>query len=397
MSAEERVRTNYLASEGRIEAEREASLSAEGQLSDSDRMQILAQQALQAEKRHYWNEFSGGQLREQAYKQLIQDVDYQTDHVKAFGELPEVFEEAGTRENPLDRLLYRLGIFGGYLQTRKIGHMADRFEQYSAKASATRSVLKLLDRLLKEETIDRDAYDHVREYFQNGHDRSEGALVAMGSDYPEYVDRTQEYLLTRSCLNNEESTLEMIKSLGLVPDKVYSQQKTEIEEAFEKLRTRPVDTLQLEPTALLAQIPLFQHCSENGIDRIADLLESESFAEGDRIVRQGESGDSMYVVARSSVKVLHDSEGEPSNLLAVLCAGGFFGEIALLAESPRTATVQAATPCTMLRLRRNNLRTLMDLSPELREDVDRAYKERLAAIQSLGQKKEDVDGKVSSV
>lgn len=131
------------------------------------------------------------------------------------------------------------------------------------------------------------------------------------------------------------------------------------------------------------------------IERIADLLESESFAEGDRVVRQGESGDSMYVVARGSVKVLLEAEGEPANLLAVLCAGAFFGEIALLDESPRTATVQAATPCTLLRLRRKNLEMLMNISPELREDVDLAYKERLAAIQTIGHKKDGIRGEVS--
>ena len=49
----------------------------------------------------------------------------------------------------------------------------------------------------------------------------------------------------------------------------------------------------------------------------------------------------------------------------------------------------------MLRLRRNNLQTLMDLSPELREDADRAHKERFVAIQSLGQKREDAEGEVS--
>jgi len=69
--------------------------------------------------------------------------------------------------------------------------------------------------------------------------------------------------------------------------------------------------------------------------------------------------------------------------LAFLGTGGFFGEIALLDESPRTATVRAAAPCTMLRLRRRNLEKLMELSPETREAVDRAYKERLTATASL--------------
>jgi hypothetical protein len=77
-------------------------------------------------------------------------------------------------------------------------------------------------------------------------------------------------------------------------------------------------------------------------------------------------------------------EHQPPDLLAILVAGGFFGELALLAESPRTATVRTASPCTMLRLRRRNLETLMDATPDLRSSVHRAYKERLVALESLG-------------
>ncbi len=323
-------------------------------------------------------------MREQAYKQLIQDVDGQADHIKAYGNLPETFEEASTRESTLDHLLYKIGIFGSYVQARKVSQMADRFEQNSAKAAGARSVGSLLDRLRKEETIDEDAYDAVRRHYQFRQDKAQRELASMAADYPEYVERTQEFLLTRSCLHNEEATLHKLRELGLVPDKVYLQHKEEIQNGFARLRARPVETLKLDPTALLAQIPLLEHCGEHSLERVAELLESESFAEGDRIVRQGESGSSMYVIARGAVQILKEIENQPPDLLAILVAGGFFGEIALLDESPRTATVRAASPCTMLRLRRRNLETLMDITPDIRSAVQRAYKERLAALESLG-------------
>ena len=379
----DKVRMSYLNRESQIETERETSRSGDGHLSNRDQLEVVAHQALCIEKQHYWEEFAEGHLREQAYKQLIQDVDYQADHVKAYGELPETFEEAGTRESPLDYVLYKLGIFGHYLQTRKVGEMADRFEQNSAKAAGARSVASLLDRLHKEETIDEDAYRTVRNYYQFRHDKAQRELSSMAVDYPEYVERTQEFLLTRSCLHNEEATLQMLRELGLVPDKVYLQHKEEIADGFARLRNRPVENLQLDPASLLAQIPLFEHCSEDDLARVARLLESESFAEGDRIVRQGESSDSMYVIARGAVKVLKEIDNQQPDLLAILVAGGFFGEIALLAESPRTASVRAASPCTMLRLRRRNLETLMALSPDIKQSGQRAYKERLAALESL--------------
>ena len=348
-------------------------------------MQVLANQALRAEKKHYWEEFYEGNLTEAAYKQLAQDVDYQTDHVKVYGRLPESFEEASTRESVLDRLLYRLGIFKGYLQKRKVSQIADSFEENCAATAAARSVAALLDRLLREGSVDEDTHATIRSYYQKRHDKAQRELTTTATDYPEYVERTQQYLLTRSCLHNEETSLEMLRDLGLVPDKVYLEQKAEIEEGLERLRARPVETLRLDPESLIAHIPLFEHCGGGGVQRIAEMLEPESFAEGDKIVRQGESGESMYVIARGTVQVLRE-DGDESRLLAILASGGFFGEIALLAESPRTATVRAATPCTVLRLRRKNLEQLMNTYSEIRDNVQRAYKERLAAIAALAPK-----------
>ena len=92
----------------------------------------------------------------------------------------------------------------------------------------------------------------------------------------------------------------------------------------------------------------------------------------------------MSVIAVTTVGYGEVIENPTPDLLAILVAGGFLGEIALLAESPRTATVQAARPCTMLRLCRRNLETLMDMAPDIIGCVHRAYKERLAALESLG-------------
>ena len=381
----QQVQQDYLSGEARLEAEREAWLAADGELSQSDRIQVLANQALRAEKKHYWEEFYEGNLTEAAYKQLAQDVDYQTDHLKVYRRLPESFEEASTRESTLDRLLYRLGIFKAYLQKRKVSQIADRFEENCAETAAARSVAALLDRLVREGSVDEDTHATIRSYYQKRHDKARQELTTTATDYPEYVERTQQYLLTRSCLHNEETSLEMLRELGLVPDKVYLEQKTEIAEGLERLRARPVETLRLDPESLIAHIPLFEHCGGGGVRRIAEMLEPESFAEGDKIVRQGESGESMYVIARGTVQVLRE-DGNESRLLAILASGGFFGEIALLAESPRTATVRAATPCTMLRLRRKNLEQLMNTYPEIRDDVQHAYKERLAATAALAPK-----------
>ncbi len=379
----EKVGARYRAEERRIEDERKHAFSEGMEFAEKDRLQVLANQALRTEKRHYWEEFSNGHLTEQAYKQLINDVDYQSDHVKAYGSLPDTFREAGTKESALDHLLYRLGMFKGYAQERRVRHIADRFEQNLAKSAAAAKVKALLDRIQMDSFVDEDTTSAVGDYYRHRSDKARRELAAMANDYPEYVERTQEFLLTRSCLTQEQSTLGMLRELGLMPDKAYMQQREEIREEFERLRARPVEALRLDPESLLAQIQLFGLCGPDSIQRIAAMMEPESFAEGDDVVRQGESGDSMYVIARGTVEVLRESDGE-RHMMALLCAGGFFGEIALLADTTRTATVRAAAPCTVLRLRRENLEKLMEMSPDIHDAVHKAYKERLAATRSFG-------------
>ena len=378
----ERVGSRYRAEEGRIEEERTHAFSEGVEFNDRDRLGVLANQALLAEKRHYWKEFANGHLTEHAYKQLLHDVDYQSDHVKAYGSLPDTFQEAGTRESSLDHLLYRLGIFKAYAQERRVRHIADRFEQNLAKSAAAVEVTALLDRIQGDGVINEDTTAAVRDHYRHRSDKAYRELTAMATDYPEYVERTQEFLLTRSCLTLEQTTLEMLRDLGLMPDKAYVQQQEEIRSEFDRLRARPVEALRLDPESLLAQIQLFGLCAPDSIQRIAEMMEPESFAEGDDIVRQGESGDSMYVIARGTVEVLREGDGD-THMMALLCAGGFFGEIALLADTTRTATVRAATPCTLLRLRRGNLEKLMEMSPDIHDAVHKAYKERLAATEAF--------------
>ena len=103
-------------------------------------------------------------------------------------------------------------------------HIVDRFEQNLAKSAAAVEVTALLDRIRGDSVIDEDTTATVRDHYRHRSDKARRELTAMATDYPEYVERTQEFLLTRSCLTLEQTTLEMLRDLGLMPDKAYVQQ-----------------------------------------------------------------------------------------------------------------------------------------------------------------------------
>ena len=87
-------------------------------------------------------------------------------------------------------------------------------------------------------------------------------------------------------------------------------------------------------------------------DELADFLELLDIVEvkkGELIVKQDDHGDCMFILVEGSVRVLHHSGGRDINL-ASLQPGDFFGELALVDAGVRSADVDAAADCTLLRI-----------------------------------------------
>src|SRR2546430_16755138 len=99
---------------------------------------------------------------------------------------------------------------------------------------------------------------------------------------------------------------------------------------------------------LLREIPIFRPLPAATVEQLARKLRPVHSAAGEEIVRQGEHGDRFYVVKKGEVAVRVD-DGPPHQL----GSGAFFGEIALLRDMPRTATVTARTDVDLLTLERD--------------------------------------------
>src|SRR5579864_6741847 len=106
-----------------------------------------------------------------------------------------------------------------------------------------------------------------------------------------------------------------------------------------------------EYARLLRRVELFTGLDRVTLAKLAAHLQPQSFQPGAVIVRQGDIGDAFYLVARGSVGVYAvDNAGGEERLLKLLHVGEPFGEMALLNDIPRTATVKAESACEVLRL-----------------------------------------------
>jgi CRP-like cAMP-binding protein len=116
---------------------------------------------------------------------------------------------------------------------------------------------------------------------------------------------------------------------------------------------------------VLKAIPMFQHLDTEELGALAQLLRERRFPRGGIIVTQGDAGDALFLIGQGQVKVAVFAEDGREVILSVLTAGGFFGEMALLDDEPRSAHVIAMTDATLLQLRREDFQARLRGSPEL--------------------------------
>jgi CRP-like cAMP-binding protein len=127
----------------------------------------------------------------------------------------------------------------------------------------------------------------------------------------------------------------------------------------------------------LRRAPLFQNLSRGELVELAKRTEDMEVEEGKVLAREGDLGSEFFVVVDGEVAVT--KEGRE---LRRLSAGDFFGEIALIWDSPRrTATVTAATPLRFFVLTRQAFRSLIDHHPDIESSVLEALEERVRATE----------------
>ncbi len=130
-------------------------------------------------------------------------------------------------------------------------------------------------------------------------------------------------------------------------------------------------------TAVLKAVPLFSSCPDEQLRMLAAVVTRKSAPRSTTVMAGGDATDSLYIVLSGRLKVLmSDAEGKEV-ILSILGPGEFFGEMGLIDDSPRSASVVSIEPCELLSIAKRDFKKCLAENFEMSMAVMRGLVRRL--------------------
>jgi len=115
----------------------------------------------------------------------------------------------------------------------------------------------------------------------------------------------------------------------------------------------------------LRRCDLFEAVGDEELDALAERVRVERYFTGETVLRQGEVGDSLFILDEGRVEVLLRTGENQTTRLAELSSGSFFGEMSMMVDEPRSATVRAMTPARFLVVDREAFKETLQSNPAI--------------------------------
>lgn len=138
---------------------------------------------------------------------------------------------------------------------------------------------------------------------------------------------------------------------------------------------------------ILKNVPLFSSFSDLQLSQILSAVQHRSYPRGTFILRAGEETDALYLILSGRVKVLIPDEEGHEVILSIMGPQDFFGEMGLLDDQPRSASVESLESCEMLRLTKAGFTNIIKDNFEL----------AMSIIRNLVRRLRDADRKIESL
>jgi len=231
-----------------------------------------------------------------------------------------------------------------------------------------------LESLQQQHEHNEKQKQHVAAIYQKRLNRRRQRLNSVAKEYPEFYTRFETKLFAKVIMLAVQHHNESTRQHGEIGQKTFATIEHRIKNALSTLPSTSHSSPKLTADDLIGSVPLLKGLSKAILKQLADKAKIITFISNDIIIGEGDKGDALYIISHGWVKVY--KKADDSKTIAELRDGDFFGEVALLGDQIRTATVKAIVPTTLLRLTRKDVLALAEEQHELQQRLEKASKDR---------------------
>ncbi len=351
-------------------------------LTEQDEINLITLRCFAMEKSHYIELYNNGHLSESALRDMLPLLSLQIETIRYQGRYHTVEQNRLPRRRVFKIFINILASLPGlnrFAEKLRLRSIAHEYEISWAHVQAADEVLCYLGTVKDNEKTPQQKLGSVIQQYQRWRDYAQTNISQMNALYPEFVNTMQERHGQRLILLAEMQSIKRRQRHGEIPSSVAHAMLAKREQHLWKLSIQDTTSLILTPEELLCKVPFCKTLSKHEFNQVASHMQSISLPAREIVIKEKQHGDSLYLLARGQVEVSREGVEQP---LATLSAGDFFGEMALLHDAPRSATVTTLTPTTLYRLKRHDLEKAMLDHPGIKTALKRVDQARQSELSS---------------
>lgn len=345
----------------KVEVSNEKEMKLESTIAETRR------RILEREKSSYWNQFSEGMLGPTAVRRLSDAIN-------------EIMDEGGlvslAKRKDLEQEWKTPKILGKLQSIRVIGRFSQRlfFDRLAVSYDSARGFvyaqeesLKLIENMMISQdeesgSVDPENLSVIEAEINENKIHGLTFLRNLRNSYPEIYNAIATRQAIRSVLNFEQRMVERLLNKGRIDSEEAHKIVSGIEERMKVLMDSPPSLELPKPVELLLEISWLAGLDDKIFSQVVNDFQNRIYAVDATLVKENGPGDGLFIVVRGQVKI-----SVKKTVMDILGPGSVIGEMAVLTGLPRTATVTAESPVTVLWMSSSKMIAIMKDSKDLEE------------------------------
>lgn len=239
---------------------------------------------------------------------------------------------------------------------------ADRFELLVAQAQTLRLLTRFIERRIVR-IHGRRVAGLLHDLLKRRQEDVEREMEGLRTQFPGYAEELERLLIRRLVLRQEEREYDQMTEDGLIGPELRLALRDSTKAEAASLAQRPRLDLRLQRIDIVRSFPLFSGLDAEALAKLAGQMKTVYAKPGTVLVRKDDIPDRVWFIATGAV------EAEQAGTRFLLGRGEMFGQLSVVLQRARRATVRAISHTTLLTLEQDRFLELLSRSPELRAAV----------------------------